>query len=638
MSRVLVRLLVAVIVASVVGVAAWIGMALEVGDGLRAHLLDGFFPSGPRSNEVVVIAVDRTFGARTDVDPNTAYAALIEAVRRVNARSAIIDPDLLGVAEIQTASARVSVSFEASLAPLLQRLGNVVLAIPKARTSPPPAGSAIPVLEPAVPSSLLADAAVATGVAEVSSASPESVTRTVPLAVWIVNRALPAKSGGRASTEIVPSVSLIGFLRAEHLAPTLIERRRGIDVDGEFIPTEANQRLRVSYTRALLDHGSGIVSAADLVDGRVPPARLRGKTLVVGLTDPRYARLVPAPAGVSGQLPPVLVQANALNTLLTRHFLTPTSDTAMLLTVVGLAFVVALLVMALPLWLAPIPAISVGLGYWLFVANRFKHGHLLDLLYPLVAAVAAFVAATAWRIIDELARRRRVSKIFARYVPASVAKELTESDRAAVAAAGQRLNVAVLFCDLRGFTPVAARLEPHDVRALLDCYYERASRIILDHDGTVLRFVGDEVIGVFGAPLPQPGHIRVALLCARDLLAAAPALHAELAAKGLPPVEYGIGLHAGDVIAADIGSSAHRQYDLIGDTVNVGSRLCNHAQRSELIFSQQVMSEADPQISAELLGPVELKGVGSRIIAYRISAELVPHVRGIDVTSEQNAP
>jgi adenylate cyclase len=615
-----VRLFIAIVVASVICAALWVGTALGLAEGLRARLLDGFFPSGPRDNRVVVIAVDRAFGAQTDVDPLAAYLALIDAGRRANATTVILDPDLLAVAENQTASARVSMSFEASLAPLLEPLGNVVLAIPKARASRPPPGSAIPVLEPAVPSSLLADAAVATGVADVISDSPESVTRTVPLAVRIVNPAIAAKRGGRSRTEIVPSVALIGLLRAEHLAPTVLERLRGIDIGGRFIPTEGNQRLRVSYTRALLDKGTGIISAADLVDGRVPAARLRAKTLLVGLTDPRYARLVPAPVGPSGQLPPVLVQANALNTLLTRHFLTPASDTTTLLTSAGLAFVVALLVMTLPLWLAPIPTVLVGVSYWLVVANRFKHGHMLDLFFPLVAVLVAFVAASAWRTADELLRRRRVSKIFARYVPASVAKELTESDRAAAAAAGQRLNVAVLFCDLRGFTPVAACLEPHDVRVLLDCYYERASRIILDHEGTVLRFVGDEVLAVFGAPLPQPGHITVAAWCARDLLAAAPALHAELAAKGLPPVEYGIGLHAGDVIAADIGSSAHRQYDLIGDTINVGSRLCDHAKRSEIILSQQVMSAVDRQINAEMLGPLELKGVGSRIIAYRIRA------------------
>jgi adenylate cyclase len=104
-------------------------------------------------------------------------------------------------------------------------------------------------------------------------------------------------------------------------------------------------------------------------------------------------------------------------------------------------------------------------------------------------------------------------------------------------------------------------------------------------------------------------------------LAATPDLNAELAAKGLPPIQYGIGLHAGEVIAANVGSSAHRQYDLVGDAANVGSRLCGQAGRSEIIFSGEVMAAVDTRVDAEPLGMLDLKGVGGRIVGYRICAD-----------------
>jgi adenylate cyclase len=317
----------------------------------------------------------------------------------------------------------------------------------------------------------------------------------------------------------------------------------------------------------------------------------------------------------------VFVQANAANTLLTGQYLAPSSTAGTVAAVGLLAFVVALLIMLLPLWFALLPPLVAAVAYWLYATNRFDHGHAADVLYPLVGVAVAFVGAVGWRAGAELLQRRRVSRLFARYVPATVAKEMLESGQAEAAAAGQRLDVGIVFCDLRGFTPVAAKLEPGQVRELLDCYFERASQVVLARDGTVLRFVGDEVFAVFGAPLPQPNHVTAALQSSQDLLAATPDLNAELAGRGLPPVEYGIGLHAGEVIAAHVGSSAHRQYDLVGDAVNVGSRLCGQAGRNEIILSGEVMTALDTPVDAEPLGVLDLKGVGGRIVGYRIRAE-----------------
>jgi class 3 adenylate cyclase len=207
--------------------------------------------------------------------------------------------------------------------------------------------------------------------------------------------------------------------------------------------------------------------------------------------------------------------------------------------------------------------------------------------------------------------------------PDPVAKELLEPGQADIAAAGRRLDVAILFCDLRGFTQLSGEMEPGQVREILDIYFETTSQIILAHGGTVLRFVGDEVLAVFGAPLPQPDHVKTALECALDLLENAPALHAQLAGRGLPPVDYGIGLHAGEVIAAHVGSSAHRQYDLVGDAANVGSRLCGKAGRGEIVTSGEVMAASGLEVRAAPLGVLDLKGASGRITGYRLRAQAV---------------
>jgi adenylate cyclase len=314
------------------------------------------------------------------------------------------------------------------------------------------------------------------------------------------------------------------------------------------------------------------------------------------------------------------VQANALNTMLTGEYLVPDGDAGTLLAVVLLALAVALVVLAIPLWASPLPPLVVTVGWYLFAGYRFRHGHITDLVFPIAAIGVAFIASAVWKGVREFRERRRVSSMFSRYVPDAVAKELLEPGQAEVAAAGRRLDVAIMFCDLRGFTKLSGELEPGQVRQILDVYFEDTSQTILASGGTVLRFVGDEVLAVFGAPLPQREHVAVGLRCALDLLAAAPQLHAELAKRGLPPVDYGIGLHAGEVIAAHVGSSAHRQYDLVGDAANVGSRLCGQAGAGEIVTSGEVMAGARFEVSAEPLGLLDLKGARGRITGYRIRA------------------
>src|SRR5262249_52496478 len=129
---------------------------------------------------------------------------------------------------------------------------------------------------------------------------------------------------------------------------------------------------------------------------------------------------------------------------------------------------------------------------------------------------------------------------------------------------------------------------------------------------------GDEVFAVFGAPLPSEDHPDRAFRCAVAMQELTPALDAELLAKDAPPVRFGIGLHAGEAVAAHLGGGERRQYAVGGDTVNVGSRLCSLAGPEEIVCSFEVFSHVSSPPAAEELGPVELKGVTRHLRLFRI--------------------
>jgi adenylate cyclase len=180
--------------------------------------------------------------------------------------------------------------------------------------------------------------------------------------------------------------------------------------------------------------------------------------------------------------------------------------------------------------------------------------------------------------------------------------------------------MTVLFCDLRGFTALSESLSPTTVRVMLDHYYDRVTELVLAMRGTLMKYVGDEVFAVWGAPIPSEDHPVQALACAIAIQRLTPELNRELLDRGAPEVSFGIGLNTGEAVAAHFGGGRRRQYDVVGDTVNVGARLCSIAGRGEIILSDQVLSRIPDPPLVEPVGPVELKGVSRELRLWRLVA------------------
>ena len=604
----------AALVAGPVLAAAVLSLTMGPGPAIAAQATDSLFPRAAADPRVLVVLIDDAFSRQADLDPLALYTPLVTTIEAGAAATVALETDFLDIVLTQFGQSAASDFGLRNVAAALRLLGNGVLPAGGRRFLVERPGEALPSLSAEVPGSILADAAAGTGVDTVFTTPTNSVLRRLPLLV-------DAGPGGDDAT-VLPSLALLAWMHAEHLEPGAELDGGRLTIDGRSIPIEGRAELRVNYASALLPGGAQVVTASELIDRSAPIPDLSGKVLVLGTPSATPAASVAAPT--ARRLAPVYVQANAINTLLTGQFMTPARPAATAIAVGLLALLTALLVLVLPLWLAPLAPVGIGGGYWALAAAAFERGRIADLIHPLAGVVAAFVAALGWRAVHEVNERRRVGRMFARYVPESVARDLLHAHRAERAALGQRLDVAVLFCDLRGFTALSATLEPAQVRALLDTYYEVMTGVVLDAGGTVLRFIGDEVFAVFGAPLPVTGHVGAALDAALAMLAANPALDAELAAQGLPAISYGIGLHAGTVVAADVGSSAHRQYDVLGDAVNIASRLCSQAKAGEVVFSDAVYAQASGAEESELLGLLELKGVTEPITGHRQRAIPAP--------------
>jgi adenylate cyclase len=571
----------------------------------RAAVIDDFQPSARGVNDVVIVALDATFTTRSEQDAFGAFAPLVGQLSGAGASAIVLEPDVIKLAQAGLAVFGEGLS-QAQFQAGLQALEVAVTASVVGDLEPVAGGP--PRLARPVPRSGIATSSIATGFATPIPVDAHEPQRTLPL----VARAPGSTDDG----VVVPSLSLAGVLAAGGAeGPGEVRQEGDRLVAGDHrVLVEDDGRVRVSFARDLLPGGAQVVSGSALADGDVDPSSLRGRLVFVGITDPLHAQLFPAATGATGQLPVVYVDANAANTILTGSFTRPPSARDGVLLGVVLGALLGLVLLVLPLWSSPVLVAPVVIGLWLLERTRIDDGAPFDLVLAWGGVLAAATVAVVWRIVEVAGARRRTAALFARYVPDTVAQQLLDDD--VDAARSTRTEVATFFCDVRGFTPLAATLEPDEVQRLLDLFYEHVAGAILDVGGTVMQFVGDEVFAIFGAPLPTTGPVEAlgvtqSLLGERDLLRRA--LHDE----GLPDVHFGIGLHVGPVVAAHVGTARRLQYSAVGDTVNIGSRLCGQAGADTAVLSEEFWV-ASGRPAAATMGPLALKGVHREVRGYRL--------------------
>jgi adenylate cyclase len=303
------------------------------------------------------------------------------------------------------------------------------------------------------------------------------------------------------------------------------------------------------------------------------------------------------------------VQANALNTILQRNPIVPVGDTTNSLIALILGLITAFVASRFGILRSAGATLIVALG---FAAASFL---LLDVfrlwthvITPEIAIVLTFAAVMALRFSTEERQKRRTARIFGQYVKPEIVDILVNSPDEVAALAGTRREISILFVDIRGFTAMSELMEPEDVVAALDIYLEVLTTAVLKLDGTINKYIGDEIVAVWNAPHQHHDHHLRAVRCGLDMVACRDEVNTRLRAKGLPAIKYGVGINSGDAIVGQMGSPFRKQYDVIGDTVNTGARLCSAAGGSEVIIGQNVWEAIADEIVVEETEPLRLKG------------------------------
>lgn len=359
------------------------------------------------------------------------------------------------------------------------------------------------------------------------------------------------------------------------------------------------------------------VSAGDVLAGRLAPGQLRGKIVLVGTTAPGLQDLRSTPVGET--YPGVETHANLISGLLDgQRLIRP--DYALGYELVMLLVSGLVLALGLPLLSAAravllslgVVALLVGLNFWLYLG----HGLVLPLASGLVTAGLAFALNMSYGYLVESRAKRELAQLFGTYVPPELVDEMVKDpDSYSMAAATRELTV--MFCDMRGFTQLSERMEPTQVQALLNTVFSRLTQVIRRHRGTIDKYMGDCVMAFWGAPLEAPDHATLAVNAALEMVREVERINREHAAQGLPAIGVGIGLSTGPMCVGDMGSDVRRSYTVVGDAVNLGSRLEGLSRQYGVdVVASEATRSAAPQHVWQELDRVRVKGKARAVTIF----------------------
>ena len=371
------------------------------------------------------------------------------------------------------------------------------------------------------------------------------------------------------------------------------------------------------------------LSFGDVYDNSFSADQVKGKVVLIGaydLTGVHDEVLTPDSNGVP--MPGVELHANVLSMFLPPpaqpRFLTPESPAVLFLIILLLALATAVGVSRVTvLWGLAGTVAALILFTLAMSALSVFNGWVPDLFHPWLAIALTYTGVTAYRFLYENREKRKVTALFGQYLKPEIVAELasTRGGVADILRGGERRDITLMFVDIRGFTSMSESMAARDVTEVIQMYLDHLSGLIFTWDGTVDKYIGDEIMAFWNAPRVQDNHALLAVRCAYDLVNRGPELQQKLLAKGLPPIRWGIGINTGSAVVGNMGSRSRLQYTALGDTVNTAARFCSHAPAFQVLIGQMTYEMCRDYIAVDLVPGVQLKGKSAETFRiYQVTA------------------
>src|SRR5512133_67585 len=395
----------------------------------------------------------------------------------------------------------------------------------------------------------------------------------------------------------------------------------GLQRGGVALPLDDGSLL-VQFPRGAKPYET--VSAVDLISeagaARYPESYFKGKKVFLGLTAAGLYDM--KPTAVSAVTAGVMVHAATLDALLHGAYLQRVPTIAVVCFMALIVVIVCGFVLTHASMLANLLLVlAMSLAAFGVPAGLFSQGYYLVLIPSLAALLISFAAASIYRYATEGRERRFVRRAFSQYMDETVVAHLLNNPEL-IKPGGQRRRVTVFFADIAGFTSIAEQFPPEETALMLHDVLNAVSEEVIRHPGVIDKYIGDCVMAFWGAPLASPEAAKDACCAALAFLEALEQVNEGFAARGLGSISMRVGLHTGDAIVGNLGSDRLFDYTVIGDTVNLASRLesANKYFATRIMLSEDTLREAGEGFVVRELGLIAVKGKLQPVRIYELLA------------------
>ncbi|MCP4768513.1 MAG: CHASE2 domain-containing protein [Gammaproteobacteria bacterium] len=387
-----------------------------------------------------------------------------------------------------------------------------------------------------------------------------------------------------------------------------------INVDNHRIPVDAEAAVFVPYRGR---KGSfPYVPAYKVLDGSADPARLKDKVVLIGTSAPGLLDLRSTP--VQNIYPGVEVHANIISGILDDRIKHKPAWT------VGYEFVILVIIaismaLLLPL-VSPLMAAAATLGIsGLVMTGTFiawNSNLILPLASPILLIGLIFMLHMTYGFFIESRGKRQLANLFGHYIPPELVDEMSESPEE-YSLDGENREMTVLFSDVRGFTTISEGMDPKQLTQLMNALLTPMTRVIHKNRGTIDKYMGDAIMSFWGAPIADPEHAHHALYAAMEMMDELKIMQEDFKQRGWPEVNIGIGLNTGNMNVGNMGSEFRMAYTVLGDAVNLGSRLEGLTKEYgvNIIISESTKAEI-PEFLFRELDLVRVKGKNEPVAIF----------------------
>ena len=361
-----------------------------------------------------------------------------------------------------------------------------------------------------------------------------------------------------------------------------------------------------------------VLSLVDVLEGNIAPQAFADSIVFVGAYAPGMQDAYNVAIQKGAQMYGVEIHANILEAIMEGKTYLPVSNI-----VYGFIAAIAVAVMAVLCWKSKIVistvvlVLSIGINFGVGKI-LYSNGKVMNLIILPIMLLLTYAYFLIEGYLTEIFRRKKVVSAFKKYVAPQVVDEISKQGDFKIVLGGESREIAVLFIDIRGFTPMSESLEPEQVVEILNEYLQLTTESIFKNGGTLDKFIGDATMAVFNAPFDLDDYIYRAVCTARDIAAGSQELEEKLMKRFGKTVSFGIGVNCGRAVVGNIGCDFRMDYTAIGDTVNTAARLESNAKKGQILISEYVYEAVKDRVEVTEIGEIPLKGKSKGVFVYQL--------------------